>query len=958
MKFKLFTLVLFVFTSQFLFNQTNTFYKSYPNTSSFGNPNAPRVNVIQTNNGFVFYCPNEFKFNFINQEGYLEQVKEFNHFTSKTLKLIKTFEGGYAAVGNSLIDTNVVVLIKFDQNLDTSWTRTYPKNTQKEEMQDIIQLPDSTYIASSGDYQQRLCVIRKITNNGTLIWNKAIAGMLTMFYFSHLLNLENGDFLFWKPTSLIKMNSNGDTLWIKNVAQSYFSYLTSDDHILYTRGTTLEKIDLNGNLIWSKPRNNINYLTEDSFGNYIFVKSSLYYSTSYGVLDTSGNLISETEIPDNAYNIISSSDGGFIISGKLISDYFSQNNYPIFIIKTDENLNHTAVNLRTPIDSQTLNIFSTYNITWNSNNVNFVNIDYSTDNQLNWNPIIHYFPAEADTFSWTISDVPAGDLYIRISDSFNHDVYDRSDPPQKTTYYQMFDYISANEIFMQMGNNGMNSHDPDTDGSGFFWPGGEDATVAAIFADGLVWGGKVNGEIRVNGDTYRYGLNSGYIQPNGLPSDPMDTKAKIFKLKKNWQMLPAGPERDRYEFDYLNWPVDVGAPWNDNNDDGVYTLGIDEPRIIGDETLFFVANDLDTARSLYTYGSLPIGLEFQVTTFGYNSELLKDVVFKKFKIINKSENEITDMYLSYWTDDDLGLANDDFVGCDTLLNLGFTYNGDNNDEYFYGTPPPAVGHLIVQPPITSAEPTDSARYGDGWRKGYRNLPSTSFTLFIGGSATYSDPNMGVYSGTLQLYNYMEGFLWDGSNFIDPNTNLPTHYCLSGDPVVGNGWYEGAGWPGGPVPSDRRFLLSVGKFNMAAGDTQEVVIAFLIKKGTDNINSVAVLKDYAAQIQHWYDNDFVTDVEEINSTIPLEFSLFQNYPNPFNPSTKISWQSPVSGHQTLKVYDVLGNEVATLVNEEKPAGNYEFEFKSSVGSLQLASGIYFYRLQAGSFVETKKMVLIK
>ena len=371
------------------------------------------------------------------------------------------------------------------------------------------------------------------------------------------------------------------------------------------------------------------------------------------------------------------------------------------------------------------------------------------------------YPAGEDAFFWTIPDIPAGNLYIKISDSFNPDIYDRSDPPQNAINYQLTDYISANEIFMWLGNDGRNSHDPRTDASGFFWPGGEDATVAAIFADGLVWGGKVNEEIRVNGNTYRYGLNSGYIMPNGLPSDPMDTKAKIFKLKRNWQSMPPGPERSRYEFDYLNWPVDVGAPWNDNNDDGVYTLGIDEPRIIGDETLFFVANDLDTMRSLYTYGSNPIGLELQVATFGYNTELLKDVVFKKFKIINKSENDITDMYFSYWTDVDLGNAADDFVGCDTLLNLGYTYNGDNYDDETwngYGTPPPALGHLIVQPPIIQSSQTDSARYGDGWKQGYKNLPITAFNLYIDGAPVYNDPDLGVYDGTIQFYNNMQGFL--------------------------------------------------------------------------------------------------------------------------------------------------------------------------------------------------------
>ena len=84
---------------------------------------------------------------------------------------------------------------------------------------------------------------------------------------------------------------------------------------------------------------------------------------------------------------------------------------------------------------------------------------------------------------------------------------------------------------------------------------------------------------------------------------------------------------------------------------------------------------------------------------------------------------------------------------------------------------------------------------------------------------------------------------------------------------------------------------------------------------------------------------------------MNLYLEQNYPNPFNPSTKISWQSPVSGWQTLKVYDVLGNEVATLVNEYRDAGSYEIEFNAS----KLSSGVYYYQLRAGSFVETKKMI---
>jgi hypothetical protein len=85
-----------------------------------------------------------------------------------------------------------------------------------------------------------------------------------------------------------------------------------------------------------------------------------------------------------------------------------------------------------------------------------------------------------------------------------------------------------------------------------------------------------------------------------------------------------------------------------------------------------------------------------------------------------------------------------------------------------------------------------------------------------------------------------------------------------------------------------------------------------------------------------------------------FYLYQNYPNPFNPTTKINWQQPSENKVTLKVYDILGREVSTLINEVKPAGIYETEFNAS----NLASGIYYYQLKSGNFVEIKKMILLK
>ncbi|MFI5238048.1 MAG: T9SS type A sorting domain-containing protein, partial [Ignavibacteriales bacterium] len=90
----------------------------------------------------------------------------------------------------------------------------------------------------------------------------------------------------------------------------------------------------------------------------------------------------------------------------------------------------------------------------------------------------------------------------------------------------------------------------------------------------------------------------------------------------------------------------------------------------------------------------------------------------------------------------------------------------------------------------------------------------------------------------------------------------------------------------------------------------------------------------------------------------DFVLYQNYPNPFNPSTTISWQSPVSSRLTLKVFDVLGNEVATLIDEYNLAGRYEIEFRPESSIKNLSSGVYFYQLKIGNYIETRKMILMK
>jgi hypothetical protein len=101
-------------------------------------------------------------------------------------------------------------------------------------------------------------------------------------------------------------------------------------------------------------------------------------------------------------------------------------------------------------------------------------------------------------------------------------------------------------------------------------------------------------------------------------------------------------------------------------------------------------------------------------------------------------------------------------------------------------------------------------------------------------------------------------------------------------------------------------------------------------------------------------DITVDVENFHAEVPTDFTLYQNYPNPFNPSTKIRFVIPKSSFVNIKVYNVLGKEIVTLINEERPAGNHEVEFSGT----DLPSGVYFYKLQTGSFIQTKKMILLR
>ena len=223
-------------------------------------------------------------------------------------------------------------------------------------------------------------------------------------------------------------------------------------------------------------------------------------------------------------------------------------------------------------------------------------------------------------------------------------------------------------------------------------------------------------------------------------------------------------------------------------------------------------------------------------------------------------------------------------------------------------------------------------------------------LINGTSENYGTPISQPYTSFTGWYKYIHSSyeLLEIYSIIKKNGN-----------IIGEGMIDSLS----EASDYKKFTCLLNYYSGEIPDTLVIVLRF-----TD-YNITGIPSGASAYFDELTVEGFVDVTETTNNQLPPYYILKQNYPNPFNPSTKISWQSPVDSWQTLKIYNLLGNEVATLINEYKPAGNYEVEFSArggqAVGSLQLSSGIYFYKLQvypaasgAGSFVETKKMILLR
>ena len=414
----------------------------------------------------------------------------------------------------------------------------------------------------------------------------------------------------------------------------------------------------------------------------------------------------------------------------------------------------------------------------------------------------------------------------------------------KTLTKRAVKYIDVNQIRSSVMNNGTFTRHPVTGNSDMEWPKGSEKYIC--YNAGIWIAGKVNDQIRTACADYNVEYQPGIILPDGTPDDPEKEEYRVYKVHKDYPDGPEEPEDEDLELDtWADWQLyaeNQGAP--PVADENGEWIGF------GDEMLYAVMNDLDQNLHNGCYNTLPIGIELHLLVFGFDrSGALGNTIFVKYIVINKGDNDLLDAYLGSWADIDNGDANDDLLGYDVELGMGYCYGGKPVDAT-YGPRPPALGFDFFQGPIIDS-PGDVVVLPDGRVfQDKRKLDATAFVKYYNGHPVYSDPPYSA-QGAEEVWNYLSGFQKDGTPFIDPHTGEASPFVNTGDPVTGEGWLSTDENP----PDDIRTLIGTGPFTIAVGDTQEIVLGVVIGQGSNRLSSVSVLRFYDQEAQQAYDLGF-------------------------------------------------------------------------------------------------------
>jgi hypothetical protein len=453
-------------------------------------------------------------------------------------------------------------------------------------------------------------------------------------------------------------------------------------------------------------------------------------------------------------------------------------------------------------------------------------------------------------------------------------------------------YMNINFISTIIKNTGITDINAGQDASGLIYPKGSGKT--AVYQSGFLWGATidtVSDNIHIGGTVYREGTQSGWINANGTVEAEDDPDVRIWRVRPD--VYPGGPNvdlspeaadefrdeadvRSQYELDWTQWPASIGAPYDDKDTSGTYDPSIDVPGFPGaNQTIWFVANDQAQSRTSFMYGTDPMGMEMQVTLWAYaQTGALGNMFFRRYLLINKTDilpggpKTFDSMYVSMWSDPDVGDSGDDYAGSDTVLSVSYCYNGKGQDAVYGGTTP-ALGFDFFQGPLVPGVAgedrnkngiDDASDYAIFKNKtvgpGLINLPMTAAFYYINSDPTLTDPVQGSYpQGAVRWYRFMKGRIGlTNEPFVDPNTGQQTTFTLTGDPVTGTGWIDGQQF----AYADRRIGMASGPFTMAPGDTQEVVVAQILAgavTGVDRLSAISLMKFYDQIAQVAYDNFF-------------------------------------------------------------------------------------------------------
>lgn len=764
-------------------------------------------------------------------------------------------------------------------------------------------------------------------NNGNISNSGALSTLIKL----------NDRYAFVGMRELLMINSNNEKI----------SYIKFNDEI-----TSAQKIDDNYFYIAFKNRvckyskdgaliktteipfyTNYARLVDNNDGTFLVV------TDKFTLIDSDGNIIWQKNVGGFYMSIIRTSDGGYLCATNGL-------------LKLDQNLS-ASVFLGLSINSKIIT-GTKEKIRWSSVIDGIGVLEFSKDGISNWQKIANVNLRDA-SYGWDVPYETTDNAKLRLNlYGTNRTIYSNSFQIILDT--ETANKISVNNIKYYYKTNGIVNF---SSVAPLYWLDDFNQYGEFLYSEGLMWAGNIENELRAGGASFSSGLQPGNIISLNQAANQSDNKFKSWKYNTDWDNFQDTLKRNNFKYDFYNWPVDLGAPWIDQNRNGNYEPESgDRPKTEADEIHWMVMNDLDSTKCKKFLGSKPIGLEAQLSIYAYKNKY-PNVVFKNYLIINKSNKKISDMYFSYFSDDDLGVTSSNYIGCDSTLGLSYTYCTSDRLDYVFGAQAPSIGHMLLQGPIIKSSASNQAIFKGNIKSGYKNINATSLSGSMKSMTGYifdppSDANN--YQATVQTYNIMKGLHNYGNPVINPLTNKPAVFHFSGDPETGTGWLNNISAIGTIIPSDKRYYVNVGPFTMEPQDTQEIVVAILIAKGISNANSVTELKKLATSIRDYYYSKILTSVDDGFDELPTSYKLFQNYPNPFNPETKIKFYLPTASKVTITLFDLLGRKVTDLTNDFLTSGLHEINFSAKI--LNISSGIYFYRFIANDFIQVKKMILLK